>query len=62
MANITQIFRIQIDGTARCVNCDMCMIVSAGFDLDPECKTFECLQCGHIEWPVASLGFAQAAE
>jgi hypothetical protein len=32
----------------------MGMIVTGGFGLDPEHKTFECLQCGHIENPQAA--------
>jgi hypothetical protein len=30
----------------------MSMVATGGFDLDSEHKTFECLQCGHIEKPV----------
>jgi hypothetical protein len=51
-------------GPRRCPNCQMCMIVVDGFGLDPECKTFECLQCGNIEKPktITIEERAQAAE
>jgi hypothetical protein len=44
----------------RCPDCDMSMIVTAGINLDPERKTFECLRCGRIEKPSGRR--AQAAE
>jgi hypothetical protein len=42
-----------------CPKCDMGMIVTGGYDLDPEYKTFECLRCRHVERPAKR---AQAAE
>jgi hypothetical protein len=50
---ISRTFRVQANGMARCVKCDMRMVVAAGFDLEPEQMTFECLQCGHVEKPEA---------
>ena len=47
-------FKIPLDGRPRCPKCSMGMIVTGGFGLDPEHKTFECLQCGHIENPQAA--------
>ena len=34
-----------------CPQCEMNMIVVAGFDRDCERQTFECLRCGHVETP-----------
>jgi len=39
-------------GRPQCPKCSMSMVATGGFDLDSEHKTFECLQCGHIEKPV----------
>jgi hypothetical protein len=39
-------------GRRRCPECQTGMIVVAGFGLDPEHKTFECLQCGQIVTPL----------
>jgi hypothetical protein len=39
--------------TRPCPVCRMRMIVVDGFGEEPEQKTFECLQCGHIEKPEA---------
>jgi hypothetical protein len=33
----------------RCSKCDMSMIVAGGYGLGQERKTFECLQCSHVE-------------
>jgi hypothetical protein len=52
--NIIHRFRIQPNGHSRCPSCDMLMIVSAGFGLAPECKTFECVHCGRVEGPATS--------
>ena len=49
--HIQKTFRVHPDGYGRCVKCDTRMIVVDGFGLEPECKTFECLQCRHIEKP-----------
>jgi hypothetical protein len=43
--------KIPFGGRPRCPKCDMSMIATGGFGLDPQHKTFECLQCGHIENP-----------
>jgi hypothetical protein len=37
-------------------------LVTGGFDLGSEHKTFECLQCGHIEKSITSTNRSQAAE
>jgi Zn ribbon nucleic-acid-binding protein len=34
-----------------CPKCDMAMIVTAGFQLDNDHQTFECLRCGHTQAP-----------
>jgi hypothetical protein len=34
-----------------CPECDMAMIVTEGFDREPDHQTFECLRCGHVEAP-----------
>jgi hypothetical protein len=47
-------------GTARRIMCDKRMIVTDGFDLDPEFKAFECRQCGHTERPASPKKTAQA--
>lgn len=49
-------------GRRRCSKCQMGMIVIAGFGLDPEHKTLECLQCGEIVTPFKNVKRAQAAE
>ena len=41
-------------GLPPCPICRMAMIVVDGFNSDPEFKSFECLQCGHVEKPEAS--------
>jgi transposase-like protein len=35
----------------NCPKCDMAMIVTKGFDREPDHQTFECLRCGHVEAP-----------
>jgi hypothetical protein len=46
----------------RCPKCQMGMIVVAGFGLDAEEKTFECLQCERIVTSIKLVERAQAAE
>ena len=48
-------------GLRRCPKCDMGMIVLDGFGLGPEHKTYECLQCGHIEEPDKPMKLSHAA-
>jgi hypothetical protein len=48
-------------GHLPCPACDMGMIVVDGYDLDPKRQTFECLRCGHVEYPTAKTR-KQAAE
>jgi hypothetical protein len=48
-------FRVNlVNGRPPCPECQMNMVAVAGFGLDPEQKTDECLQCGHVEKPAAS--------
>ncbi len=47
--------RTKGDALQHCPKCGMGMIVVAGFGLDPERKTRECLQCGHIEKPTKPI-------
>jgi transcription elongation factor Elf1 len=49
-------------GRPQCPKCDKSMLVTGGFDLDSEHKTFECLQCGHVEKPITPTKRSQAAE
>jgi hypothetical protein len=37
-----------------CPICQTTMIVTDGFGEESQQKTFECLQCGHVEKPKAS--------
>jgi hypothetical protein len=53
-------------GHLPCPACDMGMIVVDGYDLDPKRldpkrQTFECLRCGHVEYPTDKTR-RQAAE
>jgi hypothetical protein len=46
-------FRNFANGRPSCPKCGIGMV--DGFGLDPERKTFECLQCGHVEKPGANV-------
>jgi primosomal protein N' len=35
----------------NCPKCDMAMIVTEGFDREPDHRKLECLRCGHVEAP-----------
>jgi hypothetical protein len=53
--------RVTPDGHPPCPACDMGMIVVDGYELDPKRRTFECLRCGHVEYPTAKTRKQAAA-
>jgi hypothetical protein len=57
----TMVMRVTPDGHPPCPVCDMGMIVVDGYRLDFKNQTFECLRCGHVEYPDSKTR-KQAAE